>query len=64
MPDQAPEQLHIEVVPQGVTAVSASREQELLAQLQRSHQALQNKLLQERSQLGTATGALQAPHLP
>ncbi|BDA43191.1 hypothetical protein COCOBI_04-2030 [Coccomyxa sp. Obi] len=60
VPDQASEQLHTEVVSWGVTATSASQEQELLAQLQRTHQALQNRLLQERSQLGTANGALQA----
>lgn len=44
--------------PQAATAV-ASREQEELTQLQRAHQALQNRLLLERSQLGSATGALQ-----
>ncbi len=55
--DQAAEQRQV-AARQGATAV-ASREQEELAQLQRSHQALQNRLLLERSQLGSATGTLQ-----
>ncbi len=59
MPDQASEQLSTEVLPQGVTATSASREQELLGQLQRTHEALQNRLMKERSQLGSAAGALE-----
>ena len=44
--------------PQVATAV-ASWEQEELTQLQRAHQALQNRLLLERSQLGSTAGALQ-----
>lgn len=42
-----------------VTTAVASREQQELAQLQHEQQALQNRLLLERSQLGSAASALQ-----
>ncbi|KAK9914871.1 hypothetical protein WJX75_001641 [Coccomyxa subellipsoidea] len=57
-PHLAPEHRKV-AAPQAATAV-ASREQEELTQLQCAHQALQNRLLLERSQLGSATAALQA----
>lgn len=42
----------------------APQEQAELAQLQASHLALQNRLLQERSTLGSTSGALQVRPTP